>query len=99
MRLLLVLAILAVVPLVVGSDWAVVPGKIVTRWAKKVNPEKPLPEYPRPQMVRKDWINLNGLWDLTITGPKAEKRHASKILVPFCVESALSGVRRRLRAD
>ncbi len=99
MRLLLLLSIIAILPLASASDWAMVPGKIATRWASKVNPKKPLPEYPRPQMVRKDWINLNGLWNLKVTGPKNEVRHESQILVPFPIESALSGVRRRSLPD
>jgi hypothetical protein len=74
--------------------WQPAAGPLMTRWAKDVNPATPLPEYPRPQMVRKDWVNLNGLWDYAIA-PKADaapKEYQGKILVPFCVESALSGV-------
>jgi hypothetical protein len=72
------------------------PGKapIMTRWAKDVRPELPLPDYPRPQMERKTWSNLNGLWDYAIR-PKNEELPQSwdgKILVPFAAESALSGV-------
>src|SRR5687768_5467337 len=67
----------------------------MTRWAKDVSPDNVLPEYPRPQMVRKDWLNLNGLWDYAIR-PKDEPRPEGKpdgqILVPFPFESALSGV-------
>src|SRR5436309_2765591 len=65
-----------------------------TRWAKEVAPKNAHPEYPRPQMVRKQWLNLNGLWDLAITTKDAEKPDAfqTQVLVPFPVESALSGV-------
>lgn len=66
----------------------------MTRWAKNVSPDHVLPEYPRPQMVRKEWINLNGLWDYGITG-KGEPFPSvkdGKILVPFPLESSLSGV-------
>jgi len=59
----------------------------MTRWAKDVSPNNALPEYPRMQMVRKDWLNLNGLWDIKL----ADGTNA-KILVPYPVESALSGV-------
>ena len=71
------------------ADWQPAAGPLKTRWAKDVSPEKVLPEYPRPQMVRQDWLNLNGLWDLKL-GDGTE----SKILVPYPVESALSGVRK-----
>lgn len=74
--------------------WSIVEGKITTAWASEVNPEAPLPEYPRPQMVREGWLNLNGLWDYAIR-PRETAQPTSydgKILVPFAVESALSGV-------
>ncbi|MEI6536525.1 MAG: sugar-binding domain-containing protein, partial [Verrucomicrobiaceae bacterium] len=70
-----------------AAEWQQAPGPLKTRWAKDVTPANALPEYPRPQMVRKDWLNLNGLWDLKL-GDGTETR----ILVPFPVESALSGV-------
>jgi beta-galactosidase/beta-glucuronidase len=74
--------------------WQPTPGPLHTRWAKDVSPKNALPEYPRPQMSRKDWLNLNGLWDLAITGKDAPKPDSfqTKILVPFPVESSLSGV-------
>jgi beta-galactosidase/beta-glucuronidase len=73
--------------------WQPAEGPLKTRWAKDVSPTKVHPEYPRPQLVRKDWVNLNGLWDLAIT-PKDTRPDAFpfRILVPFPVESALSGV-------
>src|SRR4051812_35736231 len=49
------------------AEWKPVPGKPMTRWAKDVKPETPLPEYPRPQLVREKWQNLNGLWNYAIT--------------------------------
>src|SRR5689334_7822118 len=74
--------------------WQPAPGPLKTRWAKDVSAQHPLPEYPRPQLVRKDWLNLNGLWDLAITTKDASKpiSYDQQILVPFPVESALSGV-------
>ena len=78
------------------NDWSPVQGDIMTRWAKKVTPGKTLPEYPRPQLVRKDWKNLNGLWEYAIL-PQAESppdTFDGKILVPFPIESALSGVKK-----
>lgn len=74
------------------------PGEgLKTRWAAEVNPSCPLPEYPRPQMVRPDWQNLNGLWDYAIR-PVGEDygKPEGQILVPFCAESALSGVQRHV---
>jgi beta-galactosidase/beta-glucuronidase len=75
-------------------QWRPAAGPLKTRWAKDVSPNNALPEYPRPQMVRKKWMNLNGLWDLAITNRDAAKPESfsEKILVPFPVESALSGV-------
>ena len=51
--------------------WKIVEGKIATPWAEKVNPSNPLSEYPRPQMVRGNWMSLNGLWDYAIK-PQSE---------------------------
>ena len=66
----------------------------MTRWAADVRPDKVLPEYPRPQMVRQDWLNLNGLWNYAIVEKDAAQPTAwdGEILVPFAAESALSGV-------
>ena len=81
-----------------SGQWKPAGQRLMTRWAKDVTPENAHREYPRPQMVRKDWLNLNGLWDYAIRpgsapGPKA---FDGKILVPFGVESALSGVSKRV---
>jgi len=72
------------------------PTHIRTRWAAQVSPDHPLPEYPRPQMVRSAWTNLNGRWDYAITAKDAAEpvRWDGKILVPFPVQSQLSGVER-----
>src|SRR4051794_37307873 len=74
--------------------WQPANGPLKTRWAKEVSPDHVLPEYPRPQMVRKDWQNLNGLWDYAITGKESARPRTfdGQILVPFPIESALSGV-------
>jgi beta-galactosidase/beta-glucuronidase len=58
----------------------------------------PLPEYPRPQMVRPEWVNLNGLWEYAILpqGSPAPEHYEGAILVPYPIESALSGVQRPL---
>ena len=78
---------------VFSADWKPAEGPLLSKFAKDVDPSKPLPEYPRPQMVRADWINLNGLWNYAIL-PVADKyeKAQGEILVPFAVESALSGV-------
>jgi hypothetical protein len=76
------------------SGYKPVQGKIMTRWAGQINPENVLPEYPRPQMVRGDWCNLNGLWEYAIVDKTQPMpgQFQGKILVPFAAESALSGV-------
>ena len=78
----------------IRADWQPAKGPLMTRWAKQVSPKKVHAEYPRPQMVRKNWRNLNGLWEYAIQ-PKDEpqpKNFDGQILVPFPAESALSGV-------
>ncbi|MBN2137578.1 MAG: hypothetical protein JW720_07220 [Sedimentisphaerales bacterium] len=76
------------------SSYSAADGPLLTRWAEDVSAKKPLPEYPRPQMVRKEWVNLNGLWDYAIVGKNASQpsEFDGEILVPYPVESALSGV-------
>ncbi len=84
------------------AGWKIAGDKMVTSWAQKVDPAKPLPDYPRPQMVRGNWLNLNGLWQYSIL-PKAEEAipvsFEGNILVPFAVESALSGVGKTVGKD
>src|SRR5437870_4620998 len=79
-----------------ADDWKPASGPLMTRWAKEVWPDRVHPEYPRPQMVRKEWQNLNGLWELAFAKEGEEvplgKKLPEQILVPFPVESALSGV-------
>ncbi|MCX6328496.1 MAG: beta-galactosidase [Bacteroidia bacterium] len=83
------------------TGWKIAGDKIMTQWAEKVNPLNPLPEYPRPQMVRSEWKSLNGLWDYAITssGESLPKSFQGKILVPFAVESALSGAGKPVGPD
>ena len=80
------------------AQWSPSKDKIRTKWADEVNPANVLPEYPRPAMERAQWSNLNGLWDYAILplGAAEPDKFDGKILVPFAVESNLSGVEKRL---
>jgi hypothetical protein len=85
----------------IEQNWAPSGQMIRTPWAKEVNPGNVLPEYPRPIMTRAAWLNLNGLWEYAIT-PKASGEPGSfegSMLVPFAVESSLSGVGKAVSPD
>ena len=79
-----------------AADWKPADGPLMTRWAKDVKPDKAWPDYPRPQLRRDAWLNLNGLWQFAAAkedeAPPVGKELDGRILVPFPVESALSGV-------
>ncbi len=79
-----------------ADDWRPAKGPLQTRWAKDVRPDRVLPEYPRPQFVRDVWLSLNGPWQFAFArageAPPLGKPLDRTILVPFPVESALSGV-------
>ena len=84
------------------AQWKPVEGQLMSRWAADVSPDNVWPEYPRPQMTRDRWVNLNGLWDYAITPSSAisaPKAWEGRILVPFAIESALSGVKRAVQPD
>ena len=83
------------------AQWAPVGNQIKTIWANEVNPENVLPEYPRPIQERSEWCNLNGLWDYAVlpNHAPAPSQFDGKILVPFAIESSLSGVQKKLGAD
>jgi hypothetical protein len=93
-RFILVIVLCAVGVLSVRSQ----DQHLLTRWAADVTPDNVLPEYPRPQLVREQWLNLNGLWDYAITNRTAAQptEWQGEILVPFPIESVLSGVHERL---
>lgn len=81
--------------------WRQQPAPLSTPWTDQVDPASALPEYPRPQMARNQWLNLNGLWNYlgrsgsaTLTTPPPLAAFTEQILVPFPVESALSGIGR-----
>src|SRR5207244_13005961 len=100
-RCLSLLALLLLSHAQARADWKPAKGPLLTRWAKDVHPDRVHPEYPRPQMKRHYWLNLNGLWDYAIR-PRKEGRPEKfdgQILVPFPVESALSGVMKRVGPD
>ena len=70
---------------------------LTTIWGEQLDPENLLPEYPRPQLKRESFFNLNGFWDYAITESEtAPLAYEGKILVPFSPESTLSGVERQL---
>ena len=76
--------------------------ELITPWGAEVTPENAWTEYPRPQLVRADWQNLNGLWDYAITAVDQQsppQEWSGKILVPYCLESKLGGVQRLLDAS
>ncbi|KIC89256.1 glycoside hydrolase family 2 protein [Flavihumibacter sp. ZG627] len=102
----IVLAILNIVILFTAKGqekYTRVEGKIMTPWADSIDLSAPLNEYPRPQMVRTQWLNLNGLWQyavLPVNGSEAmPSSYDGNILVPFAIESALSGVGKTVGKD
>jgi len=83
-----------------AADWQRVPGPLATPWAANLQPHAVHTEYPRPQMVRAGFMNLNGLWQYAITGKDDQpKFYDGKILVPFPIESSLSGVGKRISPE
>ena len=97
-KTLLVFALLALGISTASAEWKIAGDKIRTEWAEKVDPSNVLPEYPRPQFERSEWVNLNGLWDYAITDLTAAQPTTfdGQILVPFALESSLSGVGKRI---
>ncbi|MFD2257004.1 sugar-binding domain-containing protein [Luteolibacter algae] len=82
-----------------NAEWEPAPASISSRWGEDVTPENVWEEYPRPQLVRDGWKNLNGLWNYKIGAietTEQPKTWDGKILVPFALESSLSGVGKRL---
>lgn len=84
-----------------GSDWKPAVNTMLTPWGEKVTPENAWRDYPRPQMVRENWTNLNGMWKFAVTKNTAAKptEWKEEILVPFALETPLSGVGHRLASD
>jgi beta-galactosidase/beta-glucuronidase len=71
----------------------------MTKYAAAVDPNSVWPEYPRPQLVRSQWTNLNGLWNYAIENDQTTQptQWSGQILVPFPLESSLSGVAQPLQ--
>ncbi len=100
--LMIVCGVVLLASLLVGMASSEVSAQsMLTRWADDLNPDAPMPEYPRPQMVRQAWENLNGRWDYAIVDSKASapEKWDGKITVPFAIESQLSGVMKRVGDD
>ena len=95
----LLLAILTICT--ASAQWKIAGDKIRTPWAERVTVDNVLPEYPRPQLERSVWMNLNGLWNYAITDISSSKPavYQGQILVPFAVESAMSGVQKSLNEN
>ena len=100
-KLWMVLALWGALAAQLHAQWKPVEGRIRTQWSEQVNPDNVLPEYPRPIMERTEWKNLNGLWDYAIIekGKHTPSVFEGKILVPFAVESSLSGVAKTVGAE
>ena len=84
-----------------NAQWQPAGDKMKTKWASEINVDNVLPEYPRPIMERAEWQNLNGLWNYAIlpVGKQEPTNFDGEILVPFAVESSLSGVQKMLGKD
>ena len=92
--LLLLTLLLILTPFSIAQDWSPVKGRIMSSFGESVTPENAWREYPRPQMQREQWLNLNGLWEYSVmnrTTP-GPTDYEGYVLVPFCLESSLSGV-------
>lgn len=83
------------------KGWPPAEGVPLTKWGDGLDPERVLPEYPRPQMTRENWVNLNGKWDYAITpnDAAAPSQFDGTILVPFAIESVLSQVNKRIDSN
>lgn len=84
-----------------GLQWTPVGDRIKTSWTDKIDVNNVLPEYPRPIMERSEWSNLNGLWKYAVLplGESIPNSFDGEILVPFAIESSLSGVGKTLGED
>ncbi len=73
---------------------------MLTRWGRDLDRDLPLPEHPRPQLVRESWVSLNGRWEHAFTATdERPTAYDGPIVVPFSPEAELSGVGRQLQPD
>ncbi len=89
------------VPIARTQEWKPAGDKIMTQWGETLDSENVWQEYPRPQLQRNNWQNLNGMWEYSIL-PRhlpIPGKYQGEILVPFCVESSLSGVGKEFKPD
>src|SRR6266446_4051792 len=79
-----------------AQAWQMKQAPLMTQWASQIDTNNPLPEYPRPQMVRSNWLNLNGIWQFqagaTNDPVPTNQTLSTEILVPYPMESAISGI-------
>ncbi|HPM81276.1 MAG TPA: glycoside hydrolase family 2 TIM barrel-domain containing protein [Candidatus Anammoximicrobium sp.] len=101
LALLLTCPLCITVTLATAADWQPAENTLTTPWTKDVSPANAHPQHPEPQLVRETWWSLNGLWDYAIRAKDVPRPEAfdGQILVPYPVESALSGVKRAVRPD
>ncbi|MCP2245455.1 AbfB domain-containing protein [Lentzea aerocolonigenes] len=94
----ILIATTTVVPAAHAAEWVPKTPPLTTPWTSQVSPSNALPEYPRPQLVRTEWQNLNGVWEFTgapnLNDPPIGRPLAEGVLVPYPIESALSGIKR-----
>jgi len=92
------IVIISLIAVQISAQWAPQGDKLKTKWAETLDPNNVLPEYPRPLMERAEWHNLNGLWQYAIlpVGQSEPQQYQGQILVPFAVESSLSGVQKEV---
>jgi Alpha-L-arabinofuranosidase B (ABFB) domain/Glycosyl hydrolases family 2, sugar binding domain/Glycosyl hydrolases family 2 len=100
-RVIAVITLLAGVFVVPQPAWSAYVPKtppLTTPWTSQVSLTNPLPEYPRPQLTRPDWQSLNGQWQFagagSLSNPPVGQNLAETVLVPYPIESALSGIMR-----
>ncbi|GIJ46440.1 hypothetical protein Val02_33260 [Virgisporangium aliadipatigenens] len=85
-------------PVSAAPTWTPKTPPLTTPWTSEVSPTNALPEYPRPQLTRGEWQNLNGVWEFAsapnLNTPPFNRTLGEAVLVPYPIESALSGIQR-----